>query len=173
MINDLCGDNVHFYEINDKTDFLTNDKEDRVVFDDKKYIKPAVYCAPNTLREIEELHSRICKEIQEDNKKDKDNLRFSDFLVYAPDINKYSSAISRVFNQDGTNYPRIPYRIAGEITEKRQINNALDVLFDIANKQFFTRNDFHKIIKNPMIQIVNGFTDKDASMWMDIESWGK
>ncbi len=167
MINDLCGVNVYFYEINDKTDFLTKDKDDRVVFDVQKHTKPSVYCAPNTLREIEELHSRICKVIQEDDN-NKDNVRFSDFLVYAPDINKYSSAISRVFNQDGTNYPRLPYRIAGEITEKRQINNALDVLFDIANKQFFTRNDFHKIIKNPMIQIVNGFTDKDASMWMDI-----
>ena len=151
ILKKTCAENVVLYELDGSADAAGAEE-------------PAFFSAPTPLREIEELHSRICKIVQ----KNDPELRFSDFLVYAPDINVYANSIARVFRQDGNEFPRIPYRISGEITEKKQIGDALKVLYDIACKRFFTRNDFYKLVINPMMQIVGGFTGEDAEVWMDV-----
>lgn len=147
MLKEICGEQAAIYEIASCG----------------KPCVPVVFSAPTPLREIEELHTRIST-IVKTNK----SVRYNDFLVYAPDINVYADVITRVFKQDGSTYPSIPFRITGEIKEKKDMSDALNVLFDIANKRFFTRKDFCRFAKNKMIQRVHDFTDDDLEVWLNV-----
>lgn len=53
-----------------------------------------VTSAPNKLREIENVYSKICLLLNNDK-----NLSLHDFLIYAPDVNSYRAVIQQVFNQ--------------------------------------------------------------------------
>lgn len=114
---------------------------------------------PNRIREIENLHSTICKIILMDS-----SVKFSDFLVMGPDIAEYESDIERVFNQEG-DYPNIPYYISAPKTRNNYVLNALNTLHDIISKGFFTRLDFDNLINNNAIKFVRGITDDDIDSW--------
>ena len=114
---------------------------------------------PNRIREIENLHSTICKIILSD-----PSVKFSDFLVMGPDIAEYESDIERVFNQEG-DYPNIPYYISAPKTRNNYVLNALNTLHDIISKGFFTRLDFDNLINNNAIKFVRGITDDDIDSW--------
>lgn len=114
---------------------------------------------PNRIREIENLHSTICKIILSDS-----SVKFSDFLVMGPDIAEYESDIERVFNQEG-DYPNIPYYISAPKTRNNYVLNALNTLHDIISKGFFTRLDFDNLINNNAIKFVRGITDDDIDSW--------
>ena len=114
---------------------------------------------PNRIREIENLHSTICKIILSDS-----SVKFSDFLVMGPNIIEYESDIERVFNQEGE-YPNIPYYISAPKTRNNYVLNALNTLHDIISKGFFTRLDFDNLINNNAIQFVRGITDDDIDSW--------
>lgn len=114
---------------------------------------------PNRIREIENLHSTICKIILSDS-----NVKFSDFLVMGPNIIEYESDIERVFNQEG-DYPNIPYYISAPKTRNNYVLNALNTLHDIISKGFFTRLDFDNLINNNAIKFVRGITDDDIDSW--------
>lgn len=114
---------------------------------------------PNRIREIENLHSTICKIILKDS-----SVKFSDFLVMGPDIAEYESDIERVFNQEGE-YPNIPYYISAPKTRNNYVLNALNTLHDIISKGFFTRLDFDNLINNNAIKFVRGITDDDIDSW--------
>ena len=123
----------------------------------------AIIAAPSRLREVEAVHSEICKIISSDT-----TTRFNDIVIYAPNIAEYANTIRRVFLQDDTAFPSLPFCIVGEYREKQDIVNVLQLLFDIANKRFFTRNDFYKFIKNPLIKWVKDISDEEIELWMDV-----
>lgn len=120
------------------------------------------FSAPSVMRETEALHSDICK-ILKDNKE----IRVNDFVVYAPDISVYANTIRRVFQQDGKEFPDIPFVISGENREKRNMKNSLSLLYEIANRHFFTRYDLQRFLKNEMIMKIRGLTDEQADSFLD------
>lgn len=100
--------------------------------------------APSMLREIENVHSQICKLLILGEKP-------SDIVVIAPNINNYSNDIERVFHQDNINYPSIPYTLRKTLDNDNDVILILKKLFEIANKGYFTRLDFYNIISNKII----------------------
>lgn len=126
--------------------------------------------APSKLREIELLHTRICKLLQQD------DVDLSDFLVVAPKIQDYAVTIYQVFNQDSKkdesinekaeyDYPNIPIKITDFITEHSAIAEALSIILDVLQKGYFTRADFFKLVHNYVIQNNLGFDDNFVSAW--------
>ncbi len=118
-----------------------------------------VTAAPSKLREIEAMHSKICKLLQDKNNK------YSDFLVLAPDISVYEEAIIRVFNQDNKNFPNIPYVINDKKKTETNVSTGLNKLYEIFNKKFYTRLDFFELINNQDIQNARGITMEDVKNW--------
>ena len=142
------GDSIFLYSVEDP--------------EQKAVIREKIISAPSRVREIEAVHTEICKAIQSDK-----SAGFSDFAVYAPNISDYANTIHRVFEQDDKEFPTIPYRIAGETKDREDMADSLAVLFDIATKRFFTRNDFYRFVKNPIIKRGKDISDDEIEMWMD------
>jgi len=115
--------------------------------------------APNKTREIEALHSDICKKINEDNK-----LNFSDFLVVSNNLSEYSVAINRVFNQDNNGYPAIPFYISDSSDIINETNNLLNLLFKIGKKNYFTRQELSNILDSWITKKINNLTEEDTDV---------
>lgn len=115
-----------------------------------------VFNAPSKLREIEALHSKICTLLQ--NKQ----TDYSDILVLAPDISQYERIIPRVFNQDNVNFPNVAYTINSKKRINTNVSNGLRKLFDIYNKNQFTRFDLFELINNLDIQISRNINEDDV-----------
>ena len=111
----------------------------------------------NQLREIEYIHSTICKKLQ-----DEPNTSLSDFLVIAPNIGEYETLINRVFHQDNVDYPNIQFSINNVETKDTDLTSALTELIDISHKEFFTRKDFDGLISNPLVMKVRNITDEEV-----------
>lgn len=133
--------------------------DDKEVLEDKKI---ELYAAPSKMREVERLHSDICKKLEDE----KNFARVNDFVVYAPNINDYANLIHRVFQKNAPGFPEVPFRIIGESKEKHDMLTALDLLYKIADKGFFTRYDLWKYLKNPMVMFVKEISDEDVSAFM-------
>ena len=103
-----------------------------------------IYKAPSMLREIENVHSQICKLLLLGEKP-------SDIVVIAPNINNYSNDIERVFHQDNINYPSISYTLRKTLDDDNDVILILKKLFEIANKGYFTRLDFYNIVSNKIV----------------------
>ena len=116
-------------------------------------------CAPSKTREIELLHSNICSLVQ------KENYKYSDFLVLAPNISEYERDITKVFNQDGKSFPNIPFSINDKKTKDTDITTVLKKLFEISTKNFFTRLDFSEIINNKVVQQSRDISHDDIENW--------
>ncbi len=115
--------------------------------------------APNKIREIEALHSDICKRIKEDK-----SLKFSDFLVISNNLSEYVVDINRVFNQDNKGYPVIPFYI-GEANEVvNETNNLLNLLFRIGKKSYFTRQDLSDVLDSYLTKKINNLDDEDIEV---------
>ena len=138
---------VNLYELDIKGD---------VAIYNKNIIK-----APSKIKEIEALHSTICKKLLDK------NVSLSDFLVVGGDLSEYRSVISRVFNQDDENFPKIPYAILSSYSKDNEVYNALTILSDIYNQGYFSRPSFCDLINNKVIASVRGLTDSDIKGWTD------
>jgi len=122
-----------------------------------------IIAAPSILREVEAVHSRICKIV-----KDNPTIRFNDIAVFIPNLNDYVNTINQVFKQDDKEYPSIPYRIVGASKDQKDMISSLNILFDIANKQYFTRKDFNLFVKNSMVKYVWDIADEEIASWMNV-----
>jgi len=129
---------------------------------DKTYECEEVLSAPSVLREVEAVHSKICK-IVHDNPK----ARFNDIVVYIPSMDDYANTVNQVFKQDDKEYPAIPYRIVGASKEQQDMICSLNILFEIANNRFFTRRDFNAFVKNPMVKYIWDISDEEIDSWMN------
>ncbi len=115
--------------------------------------------APNKIREIEALHSDICKRIKEDK-----SLKFSDFLVISNNLSEYVVDINRVFNQDNKGYPVIPFYIGESSDVINETNNLLNLLFRIGKKNYFTRQDLSDVLDSYLTKKVNNLSDEDIEI---------
>ncbi len=141
------------------TDIYIFSLEDKEVGTEQDGVE--LYAAPSKMREIERLHSDICQKISENS-----SLFVNDFVVYAPDINKYAGVVRRVFQRSAPGYPEVPFRILGESAEKHDMKNALDILYKVANKGFFTRYDLSKMIEIPMFMNVHEIDHDDIRAFL-------
>ena len=118
-----------------------------------------VSTAPSMVREIESIHSEICKLLH-------NGASVSDFLVVGPNIHKYETTIERVFRQNDTEYPSIPYVISYHDKADTDVVTALKLLFKIFKNGFYTRLDFYNLVTNPIIQQVRGIDNDEVEGWM-------
>ncbi len=123
--------------------------------------------APTRLREIEALHSKICKLLAEN-----DATQLGDILVLAPNIQEYKTSIEQVFDQNeqfnsDSAFPYLPYIIADYSGERSLTAEALTVLSGILKKGYLSRSDLFALLHNYLVQTVRGISDKDVSDWAD------
>lgn len=116
--------------------------------------------APSKIREVEALHGKICSILQSNPK-----AHLNDFLVLCPDVSAYEREISRVFNQDGVSFPKVPYCLNAVAKRDGDVTEALKLLFSIALNRSFTRLDFAGIINNKAIQGSRAIVPEDVDAW--------
>ena len=126
--------------------------------------------APTRLREVEAVHSKICKLLAQN-----DGTQLGDILVLAPQIQEYKTAIEQVFDQiDQTEqftansvFPYIPYTIADFSGERSLTAEALHILFGILKKGYLSRSDVFELLHNYLVQTVRCISDEEVSNWAD------
>ena len=120
--------------------------------------------APNRLREVEHLHSQICKLLKEG------KAQVGDILIVAQNIQNYKIAIEQVFNQNDkndTDFPSVPYTIADYSADSSLTADAMKLLFSILQKGYLSRSDFFSLLRNSLVQTVRGLTDENVSNWSE------
>ena len=131
-----------------------------------------ITATPTKIREIEALHTSICKLMQ-------NGVRVSDILVVSPNLDDYRTAIKTIFDQSpekkkyaGDNakegFLHIPFAIVDSPARSSQTENALENLFAILEQGTITRPDFFSLIRNPVVQQTRHISEDDVSKW---ESW--
>jgi exodeoxyribonuclease V gamma subunit len=131
-----------------------------------------VTAAPTKIREVEALHTSICKLMQ-------NGARVSDILVVSPDLDGYRTAIKTIFDQTpekkkyaGENakdgFLHIPFAIVDSPAKSSQTENALDNLFSILEQGTITRPTFFALLRNAVVQQTRQISEDDVSNW---ENW--
>ena len=116
--------------------------------------------APSILKEVQNVHSNICALLKDP------QVSYSDILVVAPDINQYETTIRLVFHQDNVDFVNIPYFIDKKENPNKIYLDAIEVLADIASKQYFTRAHFYKLINNEIFKKQRSIDDEDIEKIM-------
>ncbi len=157
---------------------LKNNNKDQIQFtkDDSLTVKSA----PSKIREVEQLHSDICKLL-----KDGSNIR--DILIVAPQINDYRTAIHQIFASERSQAEEIrqkkrlkkqldekdvalyiPYTIIDGEPRESHTARALKTLFRICDSGALNRLDFFELVRNPLVQTVRSIDPDEVSHW---EEW--
>ena len=139
-----------------------------VIFDDKSL---GLISAPTKLREVEILHSNICKLLL--NKK----AQIKDIIVASPNLDAYRSVIYQVFNQSPqkaddnssqTAALHLPFSIVDSSENESLTHLALKRLFSLKEKGVLSRPDFFDLVRNPVVQAARGILPDEVSNW---EGW--
>lgn len=130
--------------------------ESKTNYENKENYK--ILSAPSKIKEIELIHSKIAKLLQ-----DKSN-SYNDFLVLAKSVNEYENEINRIFNQDNINFPSFPYSIFSIKNIDSNLTSALKILIDIKRKKYFTRLDFFNLINNNDIKKCRNINDEEIKV---------
>lgn len=124
--------------------------------------------APTKIREMEVLHSRICKLL-------KDGAHVSDILVVSPCLDDYRTAIYQAFDQsergkdkDGKRKFHVPFSIVDSPARNSLTEKALESIFNILNRGSITRPDFFDLAHNPVVQIARHINKEEVDAW---ENW--
>ena len=131
-----------------------------------------VTAAPTKIREIEALHTSICKLMQQ-------GARVNDILVVSPALDDYRTAIKTIFDQtperkkyasenEKDGFLHIPFAIVDSPARSSQTENILENLFTILEQGTITRPTFFALLRNPVVQQTRHITEDDVSKW---ESW--
>jgi len=129
-----------------------------------------VTSAPTMLREIEAVHSSICKKIKE-SKENKEPVSYSDFIVLSPDIQQYRVPVMQVFEQidkDANNeFPYIPYVFSDFTAEYSAISEAINILVSMLEKKSLCRKDLFLLLRNSIIKYVKDYSEEQLSAWSE------
>ncbi|MFA6622704.1 MAG: exodeoxyribonuclease V subunit gamma [Fibrobacteraceae bacterium] len=118
--------------------------------------------APTRLREVESLHTKVCKLLE-------NGARLDEILVLSPVLDDYRVAIEQVFNHVPHDSPfYIPYTIADSPEKESFTASALNILLRIRSEKNLSRPDFFDLVKNPVVQAVRGITPSQVADW---ETW--
>ena len=156
--------------VENKDNIDCNDSSSQAM-EDKSDESLVVISAPSRLREVEILHSNICKLLL--NKK----AQIKDIIVASPNLDAYRSVIYQVFNQspqkaDDITYKtaalHIPFSIVDSSENESLTNLALKRLFAIKEKGVLCRPDFFDLVRNPVVQAARGILSDEVSNW---EGW--
>ena len=127
----------------------------------------SVTTAPSKIREVETLHSRICRLLSEKDPQGNPKATIADILVVSPNIEDYRTAIFQVFDQTREGF-HVPFSIVDSRARDSHTANALSILFSIRDKGTLSRPDFFALVRNPVVQNVRGIHTDEISNW---ESW--
>jgi len=119
---------------------------------------------PSKLREIEIVHSSICKIMKEKKENRDKSINYSDFLVIAPSIKEYETYINQVFVQDDKEYVSIPISMNNVKGEREDLKNALTTLINILNSKNYTRKQFISLIENSIIARKYELSEEDVDI---------
>lgn len=120
--------------------------------------------APNRVREVEAVHSRICKLLNH-------GAEIRDILVVSPNLPEYRAAIHQVFDQKergDENGVHLPFVIVDSATKKSLVGEALENLFAIKRNGALNRPNFFALMRNPVVQAARGISPDEVSNW---EAW--
>lgn len=132
--------------------------------------------APTKIREMEALHSSICKLLQS-------GAQVSDILVVSPDLDSYRTAIKTVFDQTpdrkpsngnsnsneyASGYLHVPFSIVDSPAHSSLTETALNDLFAILDGKTIGRPQFFSLMRNPVIQYTRGIQEDEVNDW---ETW--
>ncbi len=127
----------------------------------------SVTTAPSKIREVEMLHSRICKLLSEKDSEGNPKATIADILVVSPNIDDYRTAIFQVFDQTRDGF-HVPFNIVDSAARDSLTANALGILFSIREKGGLSRPDFFALVRNPVVQNVRKIHGDEIAAW---ESW--
>ena len=142
--------------------FIADEPEKKAAIEDRFPDEDKITAAPSILREVEAVHTDICRKLQNDK-----DLRYNDFIAYAPSVGDYANAVHRVFAQDNEEFPTVPFVIVGDSLEKKEMLDSLDTLCRMAQLENFTSQDFCSMIRNSMFRWVHGIEEEDVALWTD------
>ena len=120
--------------------------------------------APNPIREVESIHSRICQLLLE-------GASIRDILVVCPQLSDYRSAIQQVFDQcekGSEEGVHLPFVIVDSDAQTSFVGNALANLFAVKKKKALSRLEFFALMRNPVVQEARGIDPNEISYW---EKW--
>ena len=130
--------------------------------------------APTKLREVETVHSKICRLLSKNpaSPADSKKIQLGDILVVAPNIQDYNTAIRQVFDQSNrfelnSDFPYIPYIIADYSGERSLTAEALNVFIKIFRTGYFSRADLFSLLRNYLVQTARGISDDEVSDWVN------
>ena len=126
-----------------------------------------VTAAPTKIREIENLHSQICKLLR-------DGARVEDIFVVSPCLDEYRTAINMVFDQTPVKDPKnengflhVRFAIVDSPAKASLTENALSNLFSILAQKSITRPDFFALVRNPVVQTARGIRNEEIDAWQE------
>lgn len=158
--------NVQWAIANRKNKFI----EDSLLKSENNFINDLslrVTSAPNKIREVEVLHTHICKLLNGSATPDNKPAKVSDILVVSPSIDEYRTAIHQVFDQTSEDF-HIPFSIVDSAAKDSLVAKALTTLFAIRDSGVLSRPDFFSLVKNPVVQNARNISPEEVSNW---ESW--
>lgn len=127
-----------------------------------------VTAAPNKLREVEALHSSICKLLLK-------GVHSNDILVVSPNLQEYSPYIYQIFDQakiaaenGDKSIVHVPYTIVDSISKDSLIGSIIKKLFQVRKEHSVSRPDFFDLVRNPVVQATRGITPDMVAIW---ETW--
>lgn len=133
-----------------------------------------VTAAPSKIREMENLHTSICKLLR-------DGARVSDILVVSPNLDEYRTAIKTVFDQTAekkqasknspeknSGYLHVPFSIVDSPAKSSLTQSALESLISIIESGTITRPDFFSLVRNPVVQFARHLDSDEIDNW---EKW--
>ena len=137
-----------------------------------------VTTAPSKIREIENLHSQICRLLNGSVVNGK-QARFSDILVVSPNIEDYKTAILEVFAQaqtkadeerdsDEKTVVSLPFKFVDASSVESLTAQALETLFQIRENGSLSRPEFFSLVRNPVVQLVRDIKNEEIIEW---ERW--
>ena len=126
--------------------------------------------APTKIREIENLHSQICKLLQ-------GNACVNDILVVSPCLDDYRTAIQSVFDQtpqkktdagdDANGYLHVPYAIVDSPAKSSLTESALESLFAVMSEGSISRPAFFSLVRNSVVQQARHISDDEVEAWQN------
>lgn len=127
-----------------------------------------ITAAPSKLREVEALHSSICKLLLQ-------GVHSNDILVVSPNLQEYSPYIYQIFDQaknaaenGDKSIVHVPYTIVDSISKDSLVGSVIRTLFQVRKEHSISRPDFFELVRNPVVQAARGITPDMVDIW---ETW--
>lgn len=114
--------------------------------------------APSKIREIEGIHTEMCKILL--NK----DITYSDILVFSPKISEYRTIIREIFHQDNKEFPSLTRSVNNEADVETDITKVLNKLKEIVKKEYYSSLDFIDLLSIPLIKKNRHLSDDDINV---------